>query len=105
MRIDQDRQLGLAEHVNEARRDDHAVRVNGALCRGAAQKSDGGDTAVANADVARVPGRTGAINDVTIADDQVVGDVRGVKGRDGDEQHKDKYGAAKKFWHGGSGEL
>ena len=72
MRVHQDGQLGLAEHVNEARRDDHAVRVNGALGLRRAQKADGGDASVANADVAGVPGRAGAVNDVAVADDEVV---------------------------------
>ena len=33
MRIDQDRQLRLAQHVDEARRHDHARRVDGLLAR------------------------------------------------------------------------
>ena len=73
MRVDQDRHLGLAEHVDEARRHDHAVRVDGALGLRRAQKADGGDASVANADVAGVPGRAGAVDDVAVADDEIVG--------------------------------
>src|SRR5689334_10310274 len=80
MRVDQDRELGLAKHVNEARRNDHAVRVNGAFGLRRAQKADGGNFAVANADVARVPGRAGTVNDVAVADDQVEGGGRGAGG-------------------------
>ena len=82
MRVHQDGQIGLAEHVNESRRDDHAVRVNGArgLCR--AQKADGRDASVAYADVAGVPGRAGAINDVAVANDEVIGGGRCVEGRE-----------------------
>ena len=56
MRIDQNGQLGLAKHVNEARRDDHTVCVNRALRCGRAQKSDGGNASIANADIARYQG-------------------------------------------------
>ena len=37
-RIDQDRHLRLAQHVDEAGRDDHAVRIDGALARRCAQR-------------------------------------------------------------------
>src|ERR1051326_501634 len=69
MRVDQDRQLRLAEHVNEARSDDHAVRVNRPLGLRRAEKADGGDVPVADPNIARVPGRAGAVNDVAVADD------------------------------------
>ena len=66
MRVDEDGDLGLAEHVNEARSDHHAVRVNSALRCGRAQKTDGGDPPVAYADITRVPGRAGTVNDVPL---------------------------------------
>ena len=104
MRVDQDRELGLAKHVNEARRDNHAVRVNRPLGLRRAQKTDGGKASIANADIARVPGRAGAINDVPVADDQIVrgGYLSGKRG-DGDEQSKEI--TAKEFWHKGQREL
>ena len=51
-RIYQNRQLLLAQHVDKAGGDDHAVRVNGAGALRVAQISDTGDFAAANADVA-----------------------------------------------------
>lgn len=96
MRVHQNRELGLAQHVNESRRDDHAVCVNGAFGLGRAQKADGGDASVANADVARIPGRAGAINDVAVADDQVVGGGLSVQRKDKEEEKK---GIAEKFGH------
>lgn len=106
MRVDQDRQLGLAEHVNEARRDNHAVRVNGARGLRRAQKADGGNASVANADVARVPGRARAVNDVSIADDQVVrSGGLGVQGRERQKKDESEEGKAKGVWHKRSGEI
>ena len=97
MRVDQDGDLGLAEHVNEAWRDDHSVRVNRALGCGRAQKADGGDASIANADITRIPGRAGAVNDVPVADDEVVRGGLGVqRGKGQEEQSK-----VKKFGHDG----
>ena len=52
------------------------VRVDGALGGHAFQVSDGGNFASADGDIARVPGRAGAVDDVAVADDYVVG-IRG----------------------------
>ena len=96
MRVDQDRQLRLAEHVNEARRDHHAVRVNRPLGLRRAEKADGGDVPVADADIARVPGRAGAVNDVAVADDDVARGRcgLGVEGGEGEEKQdrENKFG-------------
>jgi len=70
-RVDQDRQLGLAEHVDEARGDDPTRGVDGALARSRAQGTDGGDAAVADADVAGNPRRAGAVDDAPVRDDEV----------------------------------
>jgi hypothetical protein len=51
-RIDQDGQLGLAEHVDEARGDHHPLRVDRFLRRRAGEIPDRGDAPVANANVA-----------------------------------------------------
>src|SRR5262249_53044229 len=80
MRVHQDGHLRLSEHVDESGSDYHAVRVNGALGRRGAEKPDGGNTPVANADVAGIPGRAGAVDDVAVADDDVVGDLSGAGG-------------------------
>src|SRR5689334_25273220 len=97
MRVDQDCQRGLAQHVNEARRDHHTARIKGAFGRSAAEKANGGDASVANADVARVPGRTCAVNDVAVADDEVVRRGLGVESSEGEEKDKGKERAARKF--------
>ena len=73
MRIDQDGQLGLPQHVDEAGGHHHPVRVDGSLGGGARQIADRRNAAVTNADVAGVPGRTGAVDDAAVADDGVVG--------------------------------
>jgi hypothetical protein len=77
------------------------VCVNGALGLRRAEKADGSDASVAYADVARVPGRAGAVNDVAVADDEVVWGGRCVEGREEKEKDKGKEGEAEKFWHDG----
>ena len=77
-RIHQDRQFRLAQHVDEAGGDDHAVGINGARALRVAQISDGGDLAAANADVAGVPRRAGAVDDVAVGDDEIEGLVWGL---------------------------
>ncbi len=77
MRVDQDGQLGLPEHVDEARGHDHSVRVDGAAWRLRQSRLPiAAILAVTNADVAGVPGRARAIDDAAIADDSVVGNRR-----------------------------
>ena len=77
-RIDQDGELRLAEHVDEAGSDDHAAGVDGASARGIAKIANGGDLAAADADVAGVPRRAGAVDDVAVGDDDVEGLARSV---------------------------
>ncbi len=73
MRIDEDGHLGLAEHVNKAGRDHLPVGVDGAGARRAIKIPDSSDAALANADLPGVPGRTGAVDDVPVGDDDVKG--------------------------------
>jgi hypothetical protein len=73
-RVDQNGQFRLAEHVDEAGRDDLAGGVNGALAGCGGEVADGGDFSVADADVAGVPGRAGAVDDVAVRDDDVEGE-------------------------------
>ena len=80
-RVDEDRQLGLAQHVDEAGSDDFAGGVDGALARGSSEIADGGDFAVADADVAGVPGRAGAVDDMAVGDDEV--ERSGLRGESG----------------------
>ena len=70
-RVDEDGELGLAEHVDESGRDDFAGGVDGALGGRTGEVADGGDAAIADADVAGVPGRAGAVDDVAVRDDDV----------------------------------
>ena len=72
-RIDENGQFRLAEHVDEAGGDDFAGGVDGALARSCGEIADGGDFAVADADVSGIPGRTGAVDDVAVGDDEVEG--------------------------------
>ena len=69
--IDQDRHLGLAQHVDETRGNHLALSVDGPRSRRGAQIADGGNFPVANSDVTRIPRRSGAIDDVAVGDDQV----------------------------------
>src|SRR5439155_11588117 len=79
VRIHQNRQLGLAEHVDEARSYHHTAGVYGALGRRVRQIANHGNLTVANADVTRIPGRAGAVNNVAVANDNVVGWVLGLR--------------------------
>src|ERR1035437_2452219 len=84
-RIDEYGRFRLAEHVDEAGSDNFAAGVNGTLARGSRKIDDGGDAAVADSDVARVPRRAGAIHNVPVGDDEVEGRVGG-KTEDGENQ-------------------
>jgi hypothetical protein len=72
MRIHQDGQLGLAEHVDESGRHHHAARIDGALGGRARQIADGGDPALPDADVSGVPRRTGSVDDPAVLDHHIV---------------------------------
>ena len=56
LRVDEQGELGLPEHVDEARRDDPAGRIDAPLRGGLIEPADGGDAAAADADIRRVPG-------------------------------------------------
>ncbi len=70
--VEQERDFGLAEHVNEARCDDTAVGIDFAFRMSVVQISDGGEAIAANADIGCVPRISGAIDNVTFADDEIV---------------------------------
>src|SRR5204862_725251 len=70
-RIDKDCHLRLAEHVNEARCNDFARRIYSALACHGGEIRDGCDFAVANANVAGVPRRSSAVDDVAVRDNNV----------------------------------
>src|SRR4029077_6960531 len=71
VRVDEDGEVGLAEHVDKTRSDHAAARVNAALCGGMREAANCGDAAVANADVAGIPGRAGGGDDVGGENDEV----------------------------------
>jgi hypothetical protein len=75
-RVDQNRELRLSEHVDKARRDDLAARVNRALARCGRQIANGRDLPVANAYICGVPGGPGSVDNVTASDDEIEGSRR-----------------------------
>ncbi len=72
VRVHQDRKFRLAEHIDEARRDYQPVCIDHAFGGCVGELPDGGDPAGLNRDVTRIPGRPRAVDDVAIADDEVV---------------------------------
>ena len=77
-RVDQQRQLGLAQHVDEAGRDDLPARVDGLLAPPRCRAGRSRRSARRGCRVAGVPGRAGAVDDAAVADDEV---ERGRPGR------------------------
>jgi hypothetical protein len=69
--IDEDGELGLAKHIDEAGSNDSTGGVNGAFAGGGGEISDGGDFSMADAEVAGIPGRAGSVDDVAVGDDKV----------------------------------
>ncbi len=55
VRVDENGQLRLAQHVDETRRDHLPARIDAALCRGAVQAANGSDAAITDANVRGVP--------------------------------------------------
>ena len=75
--FDEDGQLRLAQHVDEARSHDHAAGVDGSIPWSSSKIPNGRNFSGANPDVARIPRRSGAIDDVAICDDDVEGRGKG----------------------------
>ena len=75
-RFNEDGEFGLAEHVDEAGSDNFAGGIDGALARCACEVADGSDFSVADADIAGIPGRTGAVDNVAVGDDEIEGGWR-----------------------------
>jgi hypothetical protein len=71
-RVLEHRRGGLAHHVDEAGRDDQPGRVDHLAGFRVLEPADGGDPAVAHADVGEEPGRAGAVDHASAADDDVV---------------------------------
>ena len=64
-------ELGLAEHVDEARRDDQPGGVDGLERRTPGQLADGSDAIARDRDVALEPRRAGAVDDAAARDQDV----------------------------------
>ena len=73
VRIHQDREFRLPEHVDEAGGDDFAGGVDGALARRGSEVADGGDFSVPDSEVAGVPRGAGAVDNVAVGDDEIEG--------------------------------
>ncbi len=71
MRVDQNRHFGLTQHVDEAGRNYVALRVNDSLGRHVPENTYLRDSAVNDADVAGVPRRARAVDNVAVANDQI----------------------------------
>ena len=69
---DKDGDLRLAEHVDEARRDDLPGGVDDLCRRRTVEPSDGRDVSVLDRHVAGVPGSAGAIDDPAMTDEEIV---------------------------------
>ena len=67
-------ELGLAEHVDESGRDHHAAGIQDALRRHI-QLADGRDLAITDSDVAKVPWRSGPINDPPVSYEHIDGRI------------------------------
>ena len=80
-RLDQNAQFGLAQHVDEPRRYHAVVSINGLHTRLPIELADGGNLAVANPNITRIPGRTRSINDPPVDNHQVELRIRSVSGR------------------------
>ena len=71
--VRQDAELRLPQHVDEPRRHHVPPRVHHPLGLRALQPPDGRDPAVPDAEVRRIPGRAGAVDDPAVADDEIEG--------------------------------
>ena len=49
------------------------TRIDGASARGGAEIADGSNLAIANADIAGIPGRASSVDDVAVGDDDIEG--------------------------------
>src|SRR5260370_6319480 len=70
--VEEKRNFGLSKHVNEARSDDAALRIDLALRARFTQITYGRHAIPAAADDTRIPGISRAIDDRTVADDEIV---------------------------------
>ena len=69
--LDQHRQFRLAQHVDEARRDDLAMGIDRLFARGSFQIANRRDVPRTDANVGRIPRRAGAIHHMPVHDHDV----------------------------------
>ena len=90
--VDEHVVLGLAQQVDESRRDDQAPGVDRPLCRVAGQRADRDDSAIPDSHVRDEPGGARAVDHPAAHEEQIIGGVGGregeqaEQGREGDEQ-------------------
>ena len=70
-RVGQHVELRLAEHVDEARRDDEVGGIDAGLRLAAIEPADRGDAIAGDADVGAIPRRAAAIDHAAIGDQQI----------------------------------
>ncbi len=86
--VDKDGEFGLSQHVDEAGSDNSAACINGARASRIMQITDGGNLSISNSDVAGIPGRAGAVDNVPVGDDDIEGRrwLASLKGSSAEEQ-------------------
>jgi len=97
MGIDEDGGFRLAKHVDEAGGNGEAVGVDGLLRRGVGEWANGDNVAVLDGDVSAVPGGAGAIDDVAVADEEIV--LLGGSGTENADDREEK-GSTLSWEHG-----
>src|SRR5262249_51147193 len=97
----QDREVRVRMDVDEARRDDQALGVNLALAL-ARHLAEGGDLVALDGEVAVIPRIAGAVDELAVADDQVIGGVWLRRRREcqGGEEEEDRKDAEEGAAHG-----
>ena len=86
--FDQNGQFRLPEHVDEARRDHHAVRVDGARAGAAARSPIAAILPPRMPMSAGVPRRARSVDDVPVPDHHVIGLGGGGRGEEKQRKHR-----------------
>jgi hypothetical protein len=78
VRVHEQSEFGLTQHVDEPRRNDSPGGIDAPFRRGMIEPADRGDPTRAHAHIGCKPGRTGAIDDPAMLNDEIVGG-RGIR--------------------------
>ena len=96
--LDEDGVFRLSEHVDETGRNHFTVCIDGASAGQSAKIADSGNLAGANSDIAGIPGRAGAVDDVAVGDDDIEGRRRRLASLEGggaeEQDHRKERGLA-----------